>query len=67
MKHEDRQIAMFKDKSEGAHRSWERVYANYKSGQATKEDLVSAMGICNCTDKALLEAKSKPIQSYRLA
>ena len=67
MKHEDRQLAMFKDKSESAHRSWERVYANYINGQATKESLVSAMEICNCTDKELLEAKSKPKQTYRLA
>ena len=54
MNHQERQLAMFKDKQAGAHRLWDRTYENYKNGQATKEDLVVAMEICNAMDKACL-------------
>jgi len=59
MKHEERQLAMFKDKRDGAIKSWERVYENYQIGQASIESLVAAMEICNTTERAFLESKWK--------
>lgn len=59
MKHDERQLAMFKDKREGANASWDRVYERFKLRMATKEELVLAMQLCNDAEKAYMAINRK--------
>jgi hypothetical protein len=59
LNHDERRLATLKEKRDHANASWDRVFQKYCKGEATQEDLVLAIQICNDAQIAYNEMKYK--------